>query len=789
MNMTNNPAKARSGLPRLLLVQAGLALGLFMLVAARPPFIIKDLPSYLPLHSLLEALSVAAALMIFTTGWFSFSHVRAARFQILACAFLSAGLLDFFQTLSYPGMPDLITTSGLAKAMNFWLPARLITAMALLAAVWLSPQVVLNRRQRAWLLGVTLAMTGGIILLGLFVPETAPSSLIPANQGTAAGIASFKFTLESLVMTLQGSAIMLLIRGWRRERGAFCALLATGIWMLLLGEFSLMRHFAVADLSNVFGHLEKAWGSGLIFWAIYTQALEEPYQRLRQSEQQLTASEAQTRALLRENQMLLDNAFVGIFFVQDRRFIRVNRGAETLFGYAPGALNAVSTELIYPDRAAWLALGERAYPVIARGEIFTGEVELMRQDGSRFWCLMRAQALTPGQPVDGSIWIMEDATERRTARQTMEDAAELYRAIFESRNLIKILIDPSNGRILDANQAAADFYGHARDILRQRSVWEFSDTPRETLLALFAEIMTGQMDMAVEIAARHRRFDGERRDMGIYLNLIRLESRRLLLATVLDLTERKRTEAALADNLVFQKQLLETIPAPIFFKDLDGRYQVVNRAFTDFWGGSELLGKTVYDCWPRATADLFAASDQVLFDQRGVQVYETQVTNARSERRDAVFYKATLHAPDGSLRGLIGFILDITERKAADAALAESESRFRTLFTASKVAMLLIDPKTGEIVDANLAAANYYGYSVAQLRSMTISAINTLPPEQLVEEMHHAEQAQHWLFHFQHRLASGDVRDVEVHSCPLDLNNRPLLYSIMALIIVPAKTL
>lgn len=109
----------------------------------------------------------------------------------------------------------------------------------------------------------------------------------------------------------------------------------------------------------------------------------------------------------------------------------------------------------------------------------------------------------------------------------------------------------------------------------------------------------------------------------------------------------------------------------------------------------------------------------------------------------------------------------ITERKAAEVALQHSELRFRDIYSV-KVAMLLFNPDTGgSIVGANTAASDYYGYPVDQPLPDGVSAINTLTPEQIAEEMRRAgEERSH--FHFQHRLASGEVRDVEVHSGPLN---------------------
>ncbi len=99
------------------------------------------------------------------------------------------------------------------------------------------------------------------------------------------------------------------------------------------------------------------------------------------------------------------------------------------------------------------------------------------------------------------------------------------------------------------------------------------------------------------------------------------------------------------------------------------------------------------------------------------------------------------------------------------------------LFKNHGTVMLIIDPETGFIIDANNSAYEYYGYE--RLTEKKITEINTLTHEQVKEEMQKAKEQRRNFFNFRHRLANGMIRDVEVYSYPIKLGDRPLLFSII----------
>ena len=113
------------------------------------------------------------------------------------------------------------------------------------------------------------------------------------------------------------------------------------------------------------------------------------------------------------------------------------------------------------------------------------------------------------------------------------------------------------------------------------------------------------------------------------------------------------------------------------------------------------------------------------------------------------------------------------------AKVAESERMHRRLFNDAYTPILIIDPAGGTIVGANRAAVNLYGYPEDSLIGMPISAINRLPADEVRRGMRDAVREYRDTFQFEHRLASGEIRQVEVHSTPVDVGGRTVLHSIV----------
>jgi len=139
--------------------------------------------------------------------------------------------------------------------------------------------------------------------------------------------------------------------------------------------------------------------------------------------------------------------------------------------------------------------------------------------------------------------------------------------------------------------------------------------------------------------------------------------------------------ASLQQQLLFLQQLIDTIPAPVYYKNPEGVYLGCNNAFEAYTGVPKrnIVGKTDAALFPSDLVALAGTKDSQLVSRPGIQVYQTRFLHADRQYRDVIFKKATFSAPQGTIGGFIGVMIDITDRIHAETALHESEQRFRAM--------------------------------------------------------------------------------------------------------------
>ena len=446
----------------------------------------------------------------------------------------------------------------------------------------------------------------------------------------------------------------------------------------------------------------------------------------------ITARRATEQALLqshREQQLIFDNALIGISYQRNRVIERCNRRLEEIFGYPSGGLTKQSTRILFASDDDWEEAGRRVYAEGADRDTFDGEILYCRRDGARI--LVRVIGRLIEATGDGQTWIWtyDDITTRRAAEEALARNAREYALIFDNA---MIGIAYMRGRVfLRCNRNLEEMFG-----------FPVGGLTGKTSRVLFANDedwdATGQRMQAV--VREEKGFSGEilyRKQDGTPVwalvngQPIAEGDGQVWIWTMQDVTRRRQAEdalrrshdemeqrveertAELVHQLHFMKQMIETIPGPVFYKDREGRYLGFNEYFVNLIGQprEKLLGATVYDIEPADLADRYRAADEELFNRHpGAQVYEAQVQRASGERRDMIFHKATYADADGSVGGLIGVMFDITERKRMEERMQQAA----TVFDSSAEGITITAPD-GSIIAVNRAFTEITGYGESEV--------------------------------------------------------------------------
>jgi PAS domain S-box-containing protein len=172
--------------------------------------------------------------------------------------------------------------------------------------------------------------------------------------------------------------------------------------------------------------------------------------------------------------------------------------------------------------------------------------------------------------------------------------------------------------------------------------------------------------------------------------------------------------------------------------------------------------------------------------QKGVKTgngfdIETRLVHNRNDQEIHILIRGRIvkRDPSGKTQRMLGTISDISDQVKAEENLRDSEAKFRAVFNNNHAIMLLIDPEKATIMDANPAACKFYGYNHTKITSLKINDLNILNSDEINSELQKAAQESRTFFNFQHRLADGQIRDVEVFSGPISLIGRTLLFSIV----------
>ena len=317
-----------------------------------------------------------------------------------------------------------------------------------------------------------------------------------------------------------------------------------------------------------------------------------------------------------------------------------------------------------------------------QGRIGAMEVQVCCKDGSYLNGILSGEIIR-SHDKDYVLTVLVDITRQIQTAKAMEAMANRYQLLLQTGGDGIHVLD-EDGYVVEANDAFCAMLGYSREEMQRLHVTDWdAQWPSEELIAILRDALRHPQ----LLETKHRRKDGQFRDVEIQMQGFELDGQQLLYASARDITERKRAIAALQQRESYLSAIIETQPGPVWLKDLASRFLAVNTKFAEACGLDDpalVAGKSDFDVWPAGLAARYFADDlKVLVSRESLTVEEPIVDKGRT--RWFQTFKTPVINAEGTVLGTTGFALDITERRQAEAALRESEAR---LSAAIRIAQL-----------------------------------------------------------------------------------------------------
>jgi PAS domain S-box-containing protein len=260
------------------------------------------------------------------------------------------------------------------------------------------------------------------------------------------------------------------------------------------------------------------------------------------------------------------------------------------------------------------------------------------------------------------------------ANETLRESEEKFRSLFQNHMAVKLIIDPETGEVVEANEAAARFYGWSVEELRGRRIQDIDVTPLEGVEVASNTVRSKERSL---LELRHRLADGSVRDVEVWNSKLEIGGRAFLHSIVHDITEGKRTEEALRESRELLHGIFDSIPVRVFWKDRDLLYRGCNAAFArdaGFERPEDVIGKDDHAmCW-REQADLYQADDRAVIESGEAKLlFEETQTTPSGESIHLLTSKVPLRAAGGAIVGLLGTYYDVTDRVQLEDRLRQAE--------------------------------------------------------------------------------------------------------------------
>ena len=412
-HLTDTHPSHSPSLGKVIFFTTSMAIGLIAAIFLQPFIKVSGWQDYLPLHTALETIAIIIAMLIFAVGWTAKDSTLPTNILLLASVFLGVGILDFSHVLSFQGMPDYVTPSGVDKLIYFWLAARLLSSVGLFLFVLLSIRPLTFKLPRYRTLATVLIIVGIVHWLILFEHNLFTLTFFIEGEGLTA----LKVNIEYIIIGFHLMTALLLFYSMHQPQPYHASALLAGLLIMAMSEFFFTLYADVTDIYNILGHIYKVVAYLFIYRAIFVTVIEIPYQNL-----------ALAQLQLREKNRLLDNIIENIpnvIFMKDvkeLRYVLINKAAEKLFGHTREAFMGKNDYDFFPKEQADFFNAKDRETIQEAVLVEIPEESIETPQGTRTLYTKKITITDENNVAKYLLGISEDITERNAAKKALEES-------------------------------------------------------------------------------------------------------------------------------------------------------------------------------------------------------------------------------------------------------------------------------------------------------------------------------------------------------------------------------
>ncbi|HLP04228.1 MAG TPA: PAS domain S-box protein [Paludibacter sp.] len=408
--------------------------------------------------------------------------------------------------------------------------------------------------------------------------------------------------------------------------------------------------------------------------------------------------------------------------------------------------------------------------VFEESVVRTFDTQEMNRNGETRWYRTSISPLFVDKRVDKAVLIARDITDSLNAEKTIKKDMNRHHSIIHTAMDGFWMVD-IHGNLIEVNDSYARMSGYSVDELMAMRIPDLDNEFSENeLLNRLQGIKNEEQEFRFE--SQHRKKNGELWPVEISVQY--QPDYDQFVVFLRDITERKHDEGMLN----YQAGLIENVSDAIISTDKDFNIVSWNKSAEAIygWKQEDVIGRQTIDVlFTEYVGNL--SREEVLSQLEESGLWKGEVIQRRKDNSpvDILSSAKLLRDEAGEVIGSVAVNHDITEMKKSETVLRQTEERYKTVFRDNISVVLLVDPDSGLMVDVNQAASDYYGWRHEELCAKNINQIMAQPPTEVSAVLAGLKEKQsHGLY--RHKLATGEVRDVEMFSGPVRFGNSTYVY-------------